>query len=239
MTNANPSVDPANLDSLTGAFREVFKKFMQGVDGMLPATVIAFDRGPPPRAQVQPEIMMVTTAGEILPRAQIASIPVLQFGGGGFVLSFNLKTGDKGWIVASDRDISNFLKTVASAAPNTYRMKNFADGLFIPDVMINYTLASEDAQNAVLQSLDGTVKISLGTDKIKIAAPTIEIEAVEAINITSPLTTIDGALTVTGPIATEGGLTNSGGGATTMTSTGDLRIIGNITASGNITPNVP
>lgn len=169
MTNAPFSRNPADNDSMVGMFRLVLTKFLQGVDDMLPAQVIAYDR-PSNRAQVQPLIQMVTTNNERVNRAQIASVPVLQLGGGGFVMSFPIASGDLGWIKANDRDISLFKTTYALSAPNTQRKHDFSDALFIPDAMLNIALASEDAGNAVFQNTDGTVKIALWPTLIKILA---------------------------------------------------------------------
>lgn len=172
--NANPSIDPANEGTLTGAFRQIFGKLLQDVNGMLPARVIAFDRTTN-RVQVQPLISVLTTDGNTVARAQIASIPVFQIGGGGHILNFNLVTGDLGWILASDRDISLFLQSYSAQKPNTERKCNFADSLFIPDVMRNYTIAGEDSDNVVLQNLNGSVKISLSQTTVKISAPNIQL----------------------------------------------------------------
>jgi hypothetical protein len=58
MVNANPSVNPADNDSMVGMFRQVLGKFLQNIDDCIPARVIAFDRNSN-RAQVQPLIQMV------------------------------------------------------------------------------------------------------------------------------------------------------------------------------------
>src|SRR5271170_3777139 len=175
MSNSNPSIDPSLERTLAGTLQLAFSKMMQNTNGMLPAQVIAYDRTAN-RAQVQPLITLINTNGEQVPRAQIASIPVLILGGGGFMLNFNLNPGDLGWIFANDRDISGFLQTYAQSSPNTVRKNSFADAIFIPDIMRGYTIADEDAGNTVLQSIDGTVKISLGTGKIKLSAEIIELD---------------------------------------------------------------
>lgn len=170
MTNANPSVNPANEGTLVGTFRHIFGKLLQDVNGMLPARVIAFDRNAN-RVQVQPMIAVLTTDRQQVSRAQLASLPVLQIGGGGMMMNFNLKEGDFGWIMASDRDISLFLQSYSEAKPNTERKCNFADSLFVPDVMTGYTIADEDAENAVWQTLDGTTRQALWPNFFKITAP--------------------------------------------------------------------
>lgn len=165
--NNKPSLNPADNGSLAGTIQLAFNKLLQNINGMLPAQVIKYDRDTN-RVQVQLLITMITTDGSLIPRSQIASIPVLLLGGGGYFLSFPIQTGDLGWVLANDRDISLFLQSYSQAAPNTYRKFSFSDGLFIPDIMKGYTLNEEDSEHAVLQNLDGSVRLSLWPDKIKV-----------------------------------------------------------------------
>lgn len=170
-----PSSDPANRYDLVGTVRLVLTKFLQSVDDMLPAVVISYDRATN-QAQVQPLIALVTTDDKQVQRAQVASIPVLQIGGGGFVLSFPIRPGDLGWIKANDRDISLFKQVLANASPNTARKHSFEDAMFIPDTMKRSVIInSEDAENVVLQSIDGTQRVSIWPGKIKITASAIEL----------------------------------------------------------------
>lgn len=178
-SNAPPSIDPADQDSLVGVLRSVLDKHLQGVDDMLPARVVAFDRKKN-RVQVAPMIRVVTTAGQTVGRAQLSSLPVIQIGGGGHVLLFNLKAGDLGWIKANDRDVSLFLQGFAESQPNTMRKHSFSDAVFIPDVMKDWELNPEDEENAVLQSLDGTLRISLGSERIKLTAGPVSFSVTPA-----------------------------------------------------------
>ena len=185
-----PSMDPADNDSVLGTLRLVLRKFLAQTDDMLPARVIAYDRSTN-RANVQPMVQMVTTGGQKVSRAQVVSVPVLNVGGGGFVLSFPIQPGDLGWIKASDRDMSLFLQSYAEAFPNTGRMHTFSDGLFIPDVMTGWSIGEADTANAVLQSLDGSVKVSLGAADItlSVGAATVTLTAsslVSTVPITAP-----------------------------------------------------
>lgn len=167
--HAYPSRDPADDGSVLGMVNTVLRKFLQGVDDCLPARVVAYNRTTN-RALIVPMLKLLTTDGRKLSRAQIASVPVLQHGGGGFVLSFNLKPGDLGWLKACDRDISLITQAYVDDGPNTLRMHTFEDAWFIPDVMHGYSIAGEDAENAVLQTLDGSVKVSLWPDRLKLVA---------------------------------------------------------------------
>ncbi len=197
MTNAPPSRNQAMDGTLFGVLELFRAKFLQSTDDMLPAKVIAYDRATN-RAQIQPLIVMVNTLNEQINRAQIASVPVLQIGGGGFVMSFPIKTGDLGWIKANDRDISFFLKTYANSAPNTQRKHSFSDAVFIPDsFMKDVTINEEDDDNLVIQSLDGSVRIALWDNQVKITAPAIILD--------TATTTCTGELIVDGDITSSTG----------------------------------
>lgn len=195
-TIAPPSRNRATDNTLIGVL-ELFKaKLKQDLDDMLPARVIAYDRATN-RAQVQPLIVMVNTLNQQIPRAQIASVPVLQIGGGGFVISMPIKTGDLGWIKANDRDITFFLKNYAQAAPNTQRRHKFSDAVFIPDsFMKDVVINAEDEDNLVIQNLDGTVRIAIWGDKVKITAPEIVLD--------TPLVSCTGDVVAAGDVVANG-----------------------------------
>lgn len=203
MTNSNPSLNPANNGTLAGTLQFVFKKMMQQVDGMMPARVIAYDRATN-RAQVQIMITQITTSGTQIPRSQVASLPVMVVGGGGFLLSFPIKSGDYGWIMASDRDTSLFLQSMAQSPPNTMRMKSFSDGVFIPDSMRGLTIDGDDVDKVVLQSTDGLTKIAIGGDSIDIVSPVkININAPDImidLGNSSNIMNVNGSIVATGTI---------------------------------------
>lgn len=197
MENQIPAVDPSEEDSMAGMLRGMMRKMLMSVDGMLPAEVVSYDRKSN-RATVKPSISLLTSGGDTVPRAPLASIPVLAIGGGEFVINFPLKPGDTGWIEASDRDISLFMQGGKEAQPNTMRLHSFSDGRFIPDVMAKYTIDPENEDAAmVIQNKDGTQCIALFPDKIKIKATTIEIDGMS--NFTGAAT-MTGGLTIDGKV---------------------------------------
>ena len=167
--HSNPSRDPANDDSLLGMARQILDKFLAQIDDMLPARVVSYDREAN-RATVVPMVKLLTTDNRQVGRAQVASVPVMMFGGDGVALSFNLKAGDLGWIKANDRDISLMTQGYKDSAPNTLRKHSFQDAVFIPDVMHGLTLDAEDQEHAVLQTLDGSVRVAIWPDRVKISA---------------------------------------------------------------------
>lgn len=157
-----PSRNPTIDGKLRTVLRFAFMKLVQGtMDDMLPAQVVAYDRASN-MASVQPLISVVSTLNVIVNRAQIARVPVLQLGGGGFMLNFPIRPGDLGWIKANDRDISLFTQFWRMVRPNTKRMHSFEDGIFIPSILTDFAIDSSDAQNVVLQSINGGTRFSMG-----------------------------------------------------------------------------
>jgi hypothetical protein len=186
---------------------------IQSIDNVLPAKVINFKSGPPDYVQVQPLIKVLGTDGASVSRAQISSVPVCQIGGGGYVIRFNIMPGDHGLLIACDRDISLYMQSGQESQPNTYRKKDFSDSFFLPIVMRDYLINSEDMGNAVLQNIGGSIRISLFSDKVKITGNSEFADDV----------LIAGNLTVSGKIKV----------------LGDINCGGNITAAGTITPGIP
>lgn len=209
----NPSLNPENNDSLVGTFATVLNKAIQSIDGILPAQVINFISGPPDYVNVQPLIKVVGTDGESISRAPVNRVPVCQIGGGGFVIRLNLKTGDQGLLIASDRDISPFMVDGKESQPKDYRMKDFSFSFFLPLVFRDFLVSEDDISNVIIQNLDNSVSIELLEDSIKMKG-NIEFENDVL---------IDGKLTVNGRTIVYGNI-NCGG---------------DITAAGSITPGTP
>lgn len=184
----SPNIDPANNDSLAGGFEAAIRQFfLNHFDGMLPAKVVSYDDASN-RARIKPIVMMGTTNGGKVSRAEVANIPVFRFGGGGFFMRFPIKPGDLGWLKANDRDISLiFQRGGLEDWPNTARMHKFSDAMFYPDTFKDWVISGQNADRAVWQSMDGTKCISLGDDSIRLEVGAVSIEVTSAgINMISP-----------------------------------------------------
>lgn len=183
MSDGNlPSKDPADEATLGGAFRAIFRKLLQGVDGMLPARVIAYDRANNV-ATVQPMVAVLTTDGTAVSRANVARVPVLALGSNRFAINFPLQPGDLGWIEASDRDISLYMQSLNEAQPNTLRLHSFEDARFIPDALRNFDVGDVADDAMTIQVADGTTRITISPTMIHVkSASNVHVEA--AANIT-------------------------------------------------------
>lgn len=168
MSENKPNTDAANDGSLPGQLDAALRAFfLEKFEGMLPATVVSYDDATN-RAVIKPLVMVGTTSGAKVSRAQVSGIPVYRFGGGGFFMRFPIKPGDFGWIKANDRDISLvFQRGGLEDWPNTERMHKFSDAVFFPDTFKQWVISGENADKAVWQTMDGDTCISLGAGEIK------------------------------------------------------------------------
>lgn len=155
MANQDPSRNPADEGTLAGVIKLAVQKEMQAADGMMPVEVVAYDRATN-RATVKHLVQMQGSNGEKVDRAQVSSVRVHQPGNAAFSISLPIKPGDKGWIMAADRDISTFQQDISRTdAPNTRRMRSFSDGLFMPDSMGMGDVPAGESDRVVIGSVGG------------------------------------------------------------------------------------
>ena len=170
-----PNLDKANDGDFAGVMTDVLQNFLRGVDDMIPAKVVSYDDATN-RAVIKPLVMLGTTDGQKISRAQLSNIPVFRFGGGGFFIRFPVKAGDFGWLKATDRDMSLIMQRGGLEDwPNTLRQHSFSDGMFFPDTLKSWVIDGANADALVIQSLDGSVCVSLHSGKVKIEAADIEV----------------------------------------------------------------
>ena len=78
------------------------------------------------------------------------------------MLNFPIAPGDLGWLKSNDRDISLFKQSWGMSPPNTSRKHDFGDAIFIPSILTGFAIAGADTSNMTLQSLSGSVRLSMG-----------------------------------------------------------------------------
>ena len=170
MANQTPSIRPADQDSMAGVLKTAINKAMQSMDVMMPVEVVAYDRATN-RATVRHLIQMVGSDGEAVDRANIASVRVMQPGNSAFNISLPIKPGDKGWIMAADRDISTFQQGLEKGAPNTARMHSFQDGVFMPDAMSNGDAPAGQGDRVVIGANDGSCFLAFDANGFEFVGP--------------------------------------------------------------------
>ena len=199
MSLEKPNTDQSTDGSLAGKMKDAMRKWLRGeVDDMLPARVISYDEETN-RAVIKPIVMLGTTSGQKISRANIANIPVFRFGGGGFFMRFPIKPGDLGWLKANDRDISLIMQAQGGEDwPNTLRLHSFSDAMFFPDTFRDWVIDGANVDAAVWQSMDGSVCIALHDGEIKVKAPAIiwDISGAAEMNVDSLVINSAGAVSI-------------------------------------------
>ena len=127
------------------------------------------------KVNVKPLIKIVAQDGQSYSREEIEGLPVFTNGAGGKLISFPVKAGNIGWIEASDRDLTLFLQSFKESEPTTNRMHSFSDGLFVPDIMTNFTIAAADSDALVIQNIAGDVKITLDDNNVRVVNGAVDV----------------------------------------------------------------
>ncbi len=171
ITQTIPAREPSDTTSLEGLCRLIKDVTLMDMEKVLPGVVQSYDRVNN-RAIVKPAITGVAALGQKIPKNPLVNIPVLTLQGGGIYMSFPLKEGDKGWLVACDRDISIFKQCLSESSPNSYRKHCFNDAFFIPDKINSISVSEEDDGAIVISTESGSAKFSLKEGEIKLTGNT-------------------------------------------------------------------
>lgn len=186
ITKTIPDYNPADANTLAGLNNMLQNKISMGIECAIPGIVQSYDRVTN-RAIVKPAITGVASQGQKVSKEPLINIPVFCMCGGGIVMSFPIKPGDTGWLVANDRNISIFKQNLEESAPNDYRKHSLIDAFFLPDKINDINFSQADDGALIIQTLTGTTKITLKEGVITLTSPNVIINGD---------TTINGTLTV-------------------------------------------
>ncbi|MCD8179782.1 MAG: hypothetical protein LUE98_21230 [Tannerellaceae bacterium] len=190
---AYPSYNPAEIND-SGLLTFTQDNLLTKLEKVAPAKIISYDRATN-RASVQILQQNIYSTGDKLTLKPLSDIPVLILCGGGYSISFPIGTGDTGWIVAADRNISIFKQFLSVFTPATYRKHKYEDGFFIPDKVNGFEISSDDTNALLITSTDGNTKISIINGQV---------------TVTSSAVAINGDVTVSGSITAQGDVTAGG-----------------------------
>ena len=174
------------------------------VVGVAPGNV-----GPVGTVNVTPLVNMVDGQGNAIPHGVIYTLPYLRLQGGQNAIIIDPQVNDIGLCVFADQDISTVKATLAAAIPATHRRNDWADGLYLGGMLngtpTQYLEFSSTGINVVtpgdlVMSVSGNLTANV-TGTATIAAPTVDINASSAANVTTPTMTVNGNLTVTGTVS--------------------------------------
>lgn len=175
----------------------------------------------------------------------LVDCPVQFPGAGGASITFPVAQGDECLVVFSDRSIDAWWQSGGVGERVSTRMHDLSDGMVLlgfrsqPRVLTNVSTTS-----AQLRSDDGATYVDLNPTAqtveivapggFKVTAPTVTVNAGTSVEVNSPQSTFDGALTVKGLFSFLAGLVGSTAEGVAATITGAINFIGSLTANGKV-----
>lgn len=133
---------------------------------------------------VIPLVNIMTGNRQPIAHSTIYNIPYFRMQGGANAVILDPQVGDIGICVFCSRDISAVKATKATANPGSFRMFDWADGLYLGGML-------NGAPTQYVAFAAGGITIHSPT-KITLSAPEIDIEAGTSITINSPVNDIKG-----------------------------------------------
>lgn len=169
---APPSYNLADGNTEAGLLDFSGDKLFENLEKITVAEVISYNPTTN-RAVLQILNQAVTSDGQKLPRKPLEDIPVVQLSGSGFTVNFPLQEGDKGILLACDRDISVFKQNLTTYAPATYQKHRYKDSFFLP-LLVNGGFGSSTA--LTISNASGVI-LSISNDSVVINTPQLTINS--------------------------------------------------------------
>lgn len=171
MTNINNELTYLNFEQ---SIEFILTQFKKDINVALPATIQSYD-SQTKRATVIPAVQKKLTDDTLISYTPISDIPVVMPCGGGYTLSFPVKTGDTVLLVFCQRGIDGFKKNFSESAPSDSLM-DIHDAVAItgfgglsvePASSAGASLQNESGANALIVE-DSQVEIKKGDNDIVI-----------------------------------------------------------------------
>ncbi|WP_257756651.1 Gp138 family membrane-puncturing spike protein [Burkholderia glumae] len=236
------------IDDPLASLRAVVRGQQADIWTALPGIIDSFD-GDAQTVVIQPGIKMPIRAGDgtvtTVALPQLVDCPAQFPSGGDCTMTFPVAPGDECLVVFSSRCIDAWWQSGGVQEQAENRMHSLSDGFALlgfrskPRVLANVSTTS-----AQLRSDDGTTYVDLnptaGTLKLvapgglEIDAPTVKVNATASVEVNSPQSTFDGALTVKGIFTFLAGLVGSATSGAAAVITGTINFIGRLTANGKV-----
>lgn len=134
----------------------------------LPVKVVSFN----PTNQTitaEAQVKQILVGGELAQIPPLVDVPVSFPRGGGFAVTFPLRTGDEGFVVFSERCFDGWWQSGKSSEPLDFRQHDLSDAMFVPGICSVPNAISDFFTGGLsLQTLDGSTFIRVENNKITI-----------------------------------------------------------------------
>ena len=151
-----------NSSPVLGIVVDAINKQFSELNTTMPAIVKAYDKDKN-RAEIEPAYPISYRHGVMVEIPPLKNIPVLFLGGDNMQISFDLKNGDRGVLIFSQRSLEEWkadLETNATAKQRKtqqVRKHHFADGMFMPTFIdkVKPAVVATQQQEQATQDLSG------------------------------------------------------------------------------------
>lgn len=158
-----------------------------------------------------PLICQRDAEGNALPSVSIPKLRWFRYQHGTAAIICDPKPGDIGLAIFAQQDVSALNGGTEPVQPGSFRCFDMSDGFYVggfwgqtPSTYIRI----EDTGDITIDAPSSTMHNS---PKITVYCDTASVNASESVNITAPITNVNGQLNVSGLIMGQGGMTVSGG----------------------------
>lgn len=153
------------------------------------------DLAPIGTVTVQPLVNQMSGNRQATPHGQIFGCVYTRLSGGLNAVIMDPQAGDLGLMVFCSRDISAVIAAMAAANPGSFRVFDWADGVYVMGLPLGVT------PTQYVQFLNGGAGIKIvSPTKITLTAPTVEIDASTKLQVNSPDSEFSGNITAQGTI---------------------------------------
>jgi len=213
--------------NLSLVIRQAFYNLLKEVHTTIPGKIVSFDPETQ-SAQVQASIRRIyvtkdSVAGETQTPVDIPTfinVPVIFLRGGGWCITFPVKTDDECIIHFSERAIDTWRKNGDIQDPKDWRMHNYSDAICQVGLSSEANLISDfDNENFQVRNEDGDVSVTLSKDKevkvdtpvkVIVTAPEQEFEASTSMNFNTPIATFTQDVQIDGTSNADGDHVSAG-----------------------------
>ena len=163
---------------------------------------------------VQPLVNQMSGNRQATPHGQIYGCVYTRLSGGLNAVIMDPQPNDIGLMVFCSRDISAVLAAMAAANPGSFRVFDWADGVYVMGVPLGVT----PTQYVQFLNGGGGIKVTSPT-KITLTAPTVEIDASTEFKVVSPDSEFSGNITAQGTVTGVTQVVQGSGGSAVHLST--------------------
>lgn len=156
--------NPSSLGNAEVFFYEMLRIALSKLCITAPGRIIEYDRTTH-RAVIQPLTKLMYSDGST-DAEEPFTVDIMRMCAGGFIIDLPIKAGDTGWLISSDKDVTLIKRTGEISNPSSVETHSFKRGFWIPDSWNDLPIS--DDGRLVIQTTDGSQKISIGQKDIKV-----------------------------------------------------------------------